>query len=271
MYRVGVCVVRFKAFIVAAGVIAASSFSTPVTFGPGSTADAADAEHLPASEAVTVPEFVPILNFSQFVLATDQFGEANRARGAAETLSAKFASASDGQRVELNQGPQPTPAIVETAVSFAVPDPAEKPAEAFADPVKVATAISKATETPAAPEEEEEAAKETETKSSARARSEKRFRPAMGLGMAVDQDDTAMQWWFSSGKPKKKSADRTKNRHVAAADGSANGSPQNAAAAKAGGTPKEDFQIGIPGQSMEPQISTCATRERTCWGKFCGC
>lgn len=272
MYRVGVCVVRFRAFVIAAGVIAASSFSTPGTFGPGSTADAADAAHLPAQEAVTVPEFVPILNFSQFVLATDQFGEANRAR-AAEMLSAKFAAASDGQHVQLNQGPQPTPAIVETAMSFAVPDPAEKPAEAFADPVKVATAISKATETPAAPEEEEAAAKETETKSSARARSEKRFRPAMGLGMAVDQDDTAMQWWFSSDKPKKKSADRSKVRHVAEADGSAGGSAPNAAAAaaKAGGTPKEDFQIGIPGQSMEPTISTCATRERTCWGKFCGC
>lgn len=270
MYRVGVCVVRFKAFIVAAGAIVASSFSTPITFGPGNSADAADAEHLPAPEAVTVPEFVPILNFSQFVLATDQFGEANRARGAAETLSAKFSGDSGGQHVVLNQEPQPTPAIVESAINSVVPDPAEKPAEAFADPVKVATAISKATETPAAPEEEE-AAKETETKSSARTRSEKRFRPAMGLGMAVDQDDTAMQWWFSSGKPTKKSADRTKNRHVAAADGSASGSPQNAAAAKAGGTPKEDFQIGIPGQSMEPQISTCAKRERTCWGKFCGC
>jgi len=263
--------VRFKAFIVAAGVIVASSFSTPVTFGPGNSADAADAEHLPAPEAVTVPEFVPILNFSQFVLATDQFGEANRAR-AAEMLSAKFSAASDGQHVQLDQGPQPTPAIVETAMSFAVPDPAEKPAEAFADPVKVATAISKATETPAAPEEEE-AAKDTETKSSARARSEKRFRPAMGLGMAVDQDDTAMQWWFSSGKPKKKSADRSKVRHVAEAGGPAAGSAPNAAAAaaKAGGTPKEDFQIGIPGQSMEPQITTCAKGVRTCWGKFCGC
>jgi len=269
MYRVGDCVVKFRAFFVAAGVVAASSFSTPVTFGSGNSADAADAGQLPAQEVVTVPEFVPILNFSQFVLATDQFGEANRAR-AAEMLSAKFAGTSDGQHVQLNQGPQPTPAIVESAMSSAVPDPAEKPGEAFADPVKVATAISKATETPAAPEEEA-TAKETETKSSARARSEKRFRPAMGLGMAVDQDDTAMQWWFSSGKPTKKSADRSQIRRVATTDGSAGGNAPNAAAARAGATPKEDFQIGIPGQSMEPQISTCATRERTCWGKFCGC
>jgi len=271
MYRVGVCVVNFKSFIVAAGVIAASSFSNPVTFGPGNSADAADAGHLPAQEAVTVPAFVPILNFSQFVLATDQFGEANQAaREAAETLSAKFSAPSGEQHVVLNQGPQPTPAIVESAINSGIPDPAEKPAEAFADPVKVATAISKATETPAPPEEET-VAKETETKSSARARSEKRFRPAMGLGMAVDQDETATQWWFSSGKPKKKSADRAKGRHVAAADGSATGSLQNAPAGRAGSTPKEDFQIGIPGQSMEPQISTCAKREHTCWGKFCGC
>ncbi|WP_045836952.1 hypothetical protein [Hyphomicrobium sp. 99] len=267
---------KFKALIVAGGVVAASAFSAPLQFGAGNKADAADAGQLPQQEIITVPEFVPILSFSQFVLATEQFVESNRV-AAAEALSAKFAVASEGHQIEINQGPQPTPAIVESAMTLTVPDPAEKPAVALADPMKVATVAQTATEVPAAQEETEETAAkataETETKSSAtvRPRSEKRFRPAMGLGMPVDAEDDAMSSYFSQGKPKKKSAERTRSGRVASTNSFVIVGAPNPPAVNQGTIPKEAFQIGIPGQSMEPQISTCATRERTCWGKFCGC
>ena len=37
--------------------------------GSGGQADAADVTAMPASDAIKVPEFVPVVNFSQFVLA----------------------------------------------------------------------------------------------------------------------------------------------------------------------------------------------------------
>lgn len=271
-YRVGVCVVRFKAFIVAGGLIAATAFSAPV--GQSSTAGAADAGHPPVREAVTVPEFVPILNFSQFVLATEQFSVANR-DAAAQSLSAKFAAASDAQHIELNQGPQRTPAIVETAMSLAVPDPAEKPVEPSADPLKVATAVAEeAPETAAAKEEAQPAV--TEKKPAAQPRSKARFRPAMGLGMAADQEETAAPVTSTKAKVKKKSAAHAKTEptilsRLFASPGPASGAAENAAPAMETAPPKPEYQIGIPGQSMEPLISTCAKSERTCYGSLCGC
>lgn len=272
-YRVGVCVVRFKVFIVAGGLIAATAFSAPV--GQSSTAGAADAGHPPIREAVTVPEFVPILNFSQFVLATEQFGVANR-DAAAQSLSAKFAAASDVQHIELNQGPQRTPAIVETAISLAVPDPAEKPVEPSADPLKVATAAvaEEAPETAAA--EEEALPAVTETKPAAQPRSKARFRPAMGLGMAAEPEETAAPVTSTKPKVKKKNAAHVKSEstilsRLFASSSPASGAAENAAPAIETAPPKPEYQIGIPGQSMEPLISTCAKSERTCYGSLCGC
>ncbi|CAA2137998.1 hypothetical protein HYPP_00739 [Hyphomicrobium sp. ghe19] len=273
----GVCVVKFKTFIVVGGAIFASSFSAPTKFGPVTRADAADGIQQTAQEAVTVPEFVPILNFSQFVLATEQFAEANRLsdRSAAEALSAKFALASEVQHVDLHQVRQ-TPAIIESALSLAAPvsDPVERPAEPLADPVKVVTVVPEAVEAPATEAENQQTettAAESKPSVTSRPRAEKRFRPAMGLGMA-EPDDAASLFPSSAKRSKKKSADTAANRRLATA-----GAPPMANSANApdegyhGSLPKDSFQIGIPGQSMEPQISTCAKTERTCWGKLCGC
>lgn len=275
----GVCVVKFKTFIVVGGAIVASSFSSPAKFGPGSKADAADGVDRVAQEAVTVPEFVPILNFSQFVLATEQFAEANRVSGlgrdAAEALSAKFASASDVQHVELHEVQQ-APPIVESALSLAVPvsDPVERPAEPLADPVKIVTVTPEAAEEPVAEAEHRQTEmNETQSKPpiASRPRAEKRFSPAMGLGMVAPDDAAALFPPFTK-RSKKKSADPAAIRRVASAGTAGIINSANAPeAVYHGSTPKEEFQIGIPGQSMEPLISSCAKTERTCFGKFCGC
>ncbi|CCB64117.1 MULTISPECIES: hypothetical protein [unclassified Hyphomicrobium] len=47
--------------------------------------------------------------------------------------------------------------------------------------------------------------------------------------------------------------------------------PQQAGADEKAGANNKDFQVGIPGQSMEPLISKCAKTERSCIGIFCGC
>jgi hypothetical protein len=93
----------------------------------------------------------------------------------------------------------------------------------------------------------------------------------MGLGMA-EPDDAAALFPPSAKRSKKKSADNAANRHLATA-----ATPPMVNSANApdginhGKAPKESFQIGIPGQSMEPLISTCAKSERKCFGPFCGC
>lgn len=273
----GVCVVKFRTFIVVGGAILASSFSAPTKFGPVTNADAADGIRQTVQEAVTVPEFVPILNFSQFVLATEQFAEANRLsdRTAAEALSAKFALASEVQHVDLHQVRQ-TPAIVESALSLAAPvsDPVERPAEPLADPVKVVTVVPEAAEAPAAeaePQQAETTATESKPSAASRPRGEKRFRPAMGLGMTEPDDAAAL--FPSSAKPsRKRSADKATNRRLATAVTPPMVNSVNAPDGdNHGKAPKDTFQIGIPGQSMEPLISTCAKSERKCFGPFCGC
>ncbi|SFV27305.1 hypothetical protein SAMN04488557_0728 [Hyphomicrobium facile] len=273
----GVCVVKFRTFIVVGGAIFASSFSAPTKFGPVTNADAADGIRQTAQEAVTVPEFVPILNFSQFVLATEQFAEANRLsdRTAAEALSAKFALASEVQHVDLHQVRQ-TPAIIESALSLAAPvsDPVERPAESLADPVKVITVVPEAAEVPAAEAEHQQTeatATESNPSTASRPRAEKRFRPAMGLGMA-EPDDAAALFPPSAKPSKKKSANKAANRRLATAAAPPMVNSANAPdGAYNGDIEKQQFQIGIPGQSMEPLISTCAKGERKCFGPFCGC
>jgi hypothetical protein len=181
----GVCVVKLKAISLLVGAVIASSFLAQSKYGAGNRADAADAEPLVAKGPVTVPEFVPVVNFGEFVLATQQFASENRPGGreAAEALSAKFASASDGQRIELH-GAQPlqTSAIVTSALSIAVPDPGEKPTAELADPVKIVSVAPE--ELPIAPQPRRVQKKKAASASQHRVR--KSFQPAMGLGMTVE-------------------------------------------------------------------------------------
>ncbi len=180
----GVCVVKLKAMSLLVGAIIASSFSAPTKYGAGSPADAADGLRSETIGAVTVPEFVPVVNFSEFVLATEQFASENRqtTRDAAEALSARFASASDTQQIEPHQAqPHEAIPIVTSALSIPIPDPREKPTEQLADPVKVVSAMPE--ELPVAPRPRRELKKKAVSASQPRA--QKRLPPAMGLGMPV--------------------------------------------------------------------------------------
>lgn len=206
----GVCVVRSKALTVLLGAIVASSFSASVKFGAGGSADAADAVPTPRPEAIKVPEFVPVINFSEFVMAMQTFAAQNppAARIAAEELSAKFASNGDAQKIELHKPTQQAaatpeaqqPAIVTRPVVTAsiseapatpalpaVPDPAGNPS-AVADPVKVITGypVKRAEAAPQHHKSERKVAAVTSG-----SRSEKRFQPAMGLGMTIDSAEDA--------------------------------------------------------------------------------
>lgn len=266
----GVCVVKLKAISLLVGVVIASSFSTPTKYGAGNPADAADAIRPTATGAISVPEFVPVVNFSEFVLATEQFASANRptARDAAEALSAKFALNSDAQRIELHEGPQQTPAIVQSALSIAVPDPRERPAEQLADPVKIVTVVPEAFAVAPRPQR----VQKKKAASANQPRVQKPFQGAMGLGMIVESAED-MPPPSSLVRPKKKTSDRSVNGRVASAE-----KPEIAAqanvpkAANKDGVVNEDYQIGVPGQSLEPLVSTCAKVQRDCKGKFfCPC
>jgi hypothetical protein len=193
----GVCVVRFKAITVLLGAVIASSFPVSAKFGP---ADAADAVPAPARPQVNVPEFVPVVNFSEFVLAMETFAAQNpaAARVAAEALSAKFALNSGSQQIELHTPTQHAvaqPAIPPTVIVTrpvvvadvpAVPDPHSHPPK-VADPVKIVTGYSEERPAPRRRHKTEKTASAT----TSRARVEKRFEPAMGLGMTIESAEEA--------------------------------------------------------------------------------
>ncbi len=177
------CVVKLKAISLLVGAVIASSFSSPAKYGAGSPADAADALRSEAKGPVTVPEFVPVVNFGEFVMATEQFASEKRqtTRDAAEALSAKFASASDTQPSELHQSPPQAIPIVTSALSIPIPDPRERPSEQLVDPVKVASVTPE--ELPVAPRPRRAPKKAV---SGSQPRTQKRLPPAMGLGMTVE-------------------------------------------------------------------------------------
>ncbi len=174
---------KLKAITLLVGAAIASSFSTPTKYGAGSPADAADALRSEANSAVAVPEYVPVVNFSEFVLATEQFASEKRqtTRDAAEALSAKFASASDSQQTKLHQSPPQTIPIVTSALSIPMPDPRDRPTEQLADPVKIVSVTPE--ELPVAPRPRRTQKKKAVSANQPRA--QKRLPPAMGLGMPV--------------------------------------------------------------------------------------
>jgi hypothetical protein len=185
----GVCVVNLKAIMLVAGAVFASSFSSPTKFGAGNPADAADAIPPPPPQVVKVPEFVPVVNFSQFVLAMQTFAAENppAARLAAEALSAKFTSDQISQKAAPKLEPREASVIITRPVVIAsvpnlpsVPDPTGRPAKTLADPVKVATALP-----------EEPSTKRRRHKSNTVASSRKRFEAPMGLGMVIDSAENA--------------------------------------------------------------------------------
>ncbi|HML31161.1 MAG TPA: hypothetical protein PKE16_20425, partial [Hyphomicrobium sp.] len=99
---------KSKAITVLLGAFVASTFSAPIKFGAGGSADAADAVATLRPEVIKVPEFVPVINFSEFVMAMQTFATQNppAARIAAEELSAKFASNGDAQQIEVRKPTQ---------------------------------------------------------------------------------------------------------------------------------------------------------------------
>ncbi|MBS0253430.1 MAG: hypothetical protein JSR78_20410 [Proteobacteria bacterium] len=208
---------RFKAITVLMGAVVASSFSAPTRLGGGGVADAADA--IPPQQqhphVAKVPEFVPVVNFSEFVLAMQTFAAQNppAARIAAEALSAKFAINSDakpaeGQQIELHKADQqaanaapekPTGIVTRSVVTAsiseapaepevpAVPDPNGRPS-AVADPVKIITGYPAKTAEAA---HKRHKAERKVAASDGRERLTKKYQPAMGLGMVIDSAEEA--------------------------------------------------------------------------------
>lgn len=190
-----------------AGAVIASSFVSPAQFVTGSSADAADAVPLPPVRDAKVPEFVPVINYSQFVLAVQTFAAENppAARLAAEALSAKFtsdqASQSTGPQAEPRTAsiiitrpvvvaPVVTGRVADTAEdepSFPrAPDPTTPPTKALADPVKVAT-TAVGDKPPATTRRRHK----PKTVASNRAKAGQRLQPAMALGMTIESAEDA--------------------------------------------------------------------------------
>lgn len=191
-------VVRFKAITAILGAVAALSFSSSTKLG--GPASAADSIQPPAPrEASKVPEYVPIVNFSEFVLAMQTFAAQNPpdARIAAEALSAKFAANLEAQKIELHTASQQAavvpaktqPVIVTRPVTVAavppVPDPNQRLPK-VEDPMKVVTAYV-AEQAEAVPHRHKT---EKKIASNGRPRLKKQFEPAMGLGM-IDSAEEA--------------------------------------------------------------------------------
>jgi hypothetical protein len=206
----GISVVKFKTGSVILGAVAALSLSTSIEFG--GLADAADVIQPPAPrEASKVPEYVPIVNFSEFVLAMQTFVAQNPAdsRVAAEALSAKFATNLEAQKIELHPAAQQGIAVMpvkvqpvavahplQVAAVPPVPDPnAQLPQ--VEDPVKVVTGYP-AEHAETAPHKHKQVKK---IASNNRPRL-KQFEPAMGLGMVIDSAEDAPP--MSSLVPKKR-------------------------------------------------------------------
>lgn len=196
------CVVNLRAVFLVAGALIASVVLSPVKFAAGTPADAADAVPPQRPDDVKVPEFVPVVNFSQFVLAVQTFAAENppASRVAAEALSAKFAADQAVQPAAVKSDVRTASIIVTRPVAIArvtteeqaqnepnfpiAPDPSTPPQKEAADPVKVASAV--AVEGKATGERHKQKAA-----TSGHARSARHLEPAMGLGMTIDSAEAA--------------------------------------------------------------------------------
>jgi hypothetical protein len=213
----GVCVVKTRAIAILLGAVVASSLSTPARFA--GSADAADAVPPRPLQAAKVPEFVPVINFSEFVMAMQTFAAENppAARAAAETLSAKFAANIEAGKIGLPAAPAPQQAlaapvpqqvaavpaaktapapaiaarpVVAVAEVPVVPDPAGQQPQ-VADPVKIVTGYH-ARRADAAPRRRKADKNVIATSTStSRSRVERHFEPAMGLGMEIESAEDA--------------------------------------------------------------------------------
>ena len=94
----------------------------------------------------------------------------------------------------------------------------------------------------------------------------------MGLGMIVESAED-MPPPSSLVRPKKRASDRRANGRIASAEKPEIAVQANVPkAANKDGVVNEDYQIGVPGQSLEPLVSRCAKVQRDCNGKFfCPC
>jgi hypothetical protein len=128
-YRVGACVVKLNAAIVVfVGLISAAY---PIHAEPEPVRDAGLAASRGVKEAVRLPDFVPVVNFDQFLLAYQQDGSgemdgvAPAPRAAAEALSARFAPPSlksDSQFLQVVVQQDPIgPNILDAATDPKVP------------------------------------------------------------------------------------------------------------------------------------------------------
>ncbi|MFT3730010.1 MAG: hypothetical protein QM780_01110 [Hyphomicrobium sp.] len=194
---------RFKTITVLLGAVVASSFFASTKFGAGNRADAADAIVPPPPEVIRVPEFVPVVNFSEFVLAMQTFAAESPAgaRLAAEALSAKFDAPADEAQKPASAPPsqqaaaqpaKPASVIVTRPVYVAdipsMPDPRVQPS-AVADPVKIITPRSEKRADAGTRRHKSE--KKVAAAAAKAERQSNPFEPAMGLGMVIDSAENA--------------------------------------------------------------------------------
>lgn len=198
----GVCVVNLRSVFLVAGALIASAVLSPAKFAAGTPADAADAVPPKRADDVKVPEFVPVVNFSQFVLAVQTFAAENppASRVAAEALSARFAADQAVQPAAVRSEARTASVIVTRPVAIArmtteqqaqnepnfpiAPDPTAPPQTEAADPVKIASAV--AVERKATGERHKQ-----KTATPGQARSTRHLAAAMGLGMTIDSAEAA--------------------------------------------------------------------------------
>lgn len=239
--------------------VLATALPTPFKSGFEAQADVPRTNSPPVEDA-TLPEFVPVINFSEFLLAAEEWTatESTVRRDAAEALSARFAPLLDPGVLPRAVVAQNDPAAAMMLGAAAPPDPkpalqvpAQQAPRAQATVPITAPHLSKPRKVSSA----------RRTSPTAHDHTVRRFEPAMGLGA----EDIAPSEFT------KRSASRSQHKHLVS-DNRENERKAAVEKAEVAATPKADYQVGVPGQSMEPLISTCSKPGRSCvLGFLCGC
>jgi len=261
-------------------------FPTPIKHGALAQGSVVDALSVAASDAVTMPEFVPVINFSEFLLAVEQTApKSPSVREEAEALSAKFAAAeqpsetlTDAEPALLRSTgvaaaivPDPSrPALADASETLAVPDPVhetvmaasqvENVAAVTVEPARThaakARTVSARTAMRAARDDDDSPPVARRHSQRERSRAVGQFAPAMGLGASGIKVII---------RPRNE-AERS-DRRPAKFERVSERAPSKPAAAV-----ENDDQRGISGQAWEPLISSCAKSKRNCNGaSVCGC
>lgn len=256
----GVDFVKLNAIaILLLGALAVSSSPDRVTRATHPVSEPVRAPPAEQHRRAAVLEFVPVLNFDEFLLAAEENAPVSpAARQAAEALSARFADPPSKSDTDfLHAVVQGEPVAAASLVGSEIMEGTSRLEQAGG----LAIDLSRVAALPAAQ------AAILEHKGSENSGHQEEADTTKGIGSAQRPHPVVRFPARELGprmlaRPRWSKLQRWRPSPLRSADPN----PVNASAET------NDWQVGIPGQSMEPLISQCAKVPRNCTGVlFCGC